>query len=62
VPVLILEVVRVMRFGVWRPVADRVVNVGEDVEGVEAGAGRRGVHRGEHPVEASIAQQGSGPG
>ncbi len=90
VPVLILEVVRVMRFGVVRPVADRVIDVGEDVEGVEAGdqrggfrqvaaqypvrgllaeavrdlgeagAGRCGVHRGEHPVEAAIAQQGGG--
>ena len=44
-PVLILEVVRVMRFGVWRPVADRVVNVGEDVEGVEAGDQRGGLRQ-----------------
>jgi hypothetical protein len=92
VPVLILEVVRVMGSGVIRPVTDRVVNVGEDVEGVESGdqrgglrqivaqhpvrgpvpeavgdlgetgPGRRGVHRGEDPVEAAIAQQGGGPG
>jgi hypothetical protein len=37
VPVLILEVVRVMGSGVVRPVTDRVVDVGEDVEGVESG-------------------------
>jgi len=45
VPVLILKVVRVMRFGVLRPVADRVVNVGEDVEGVEAGDQRGGLRQ-----------------
>ena len=91
VPVLILEVVRVMRFGVLRPVTDGVVDVGEDVEAVEAGdqrgrlrqvtaqhpvrglvaeavgdlgeaaPGRRRVHRGEDPVEAARAEQGSRP-
>jgi hypothetical protein len=35
--VLILEVFRVMRPGVVRPVTDRVVDVGEDLEGVEPG-------------------------
>jgi len=91
VPVLVLEVVRVMRSGVWRPVADGVVDVGEDVERLEAAdqrggfrqvtaqhpvrglvaeavgdlgeapAGRRGVHRGEDPVETAVAEQGSRP-
>jgi hypothetical protein len=91
VPVLMLEVVRVVRFGVLRPVTDRVVDVGEDVEVVEAvnqrggfrqvvaqhlvsglipevvgnlaeaSLGRRGMHRGEDPVEAALAEQGSGP-
>jgi len=91
VPVLLAEIIRVMRFSVLRPVTDRVVDVGEDVEAVELGdqqrgfrqvapqdpgrilvaeavgdlgeaaPGRRGVHRGEHPVEAAIAQQGGGP-
>jgi hypothetical protein len=90
-PVLILEITRVMRPGVLRPVADRVVDVGEDLEGVEPGdqrgglgqvraqdpgrvlvaeavgdlgeaaPGRRGVHRGEHPVEAARTEQGDGP-
>jgi hypothetical protein len=45
VPVLILEVVRVMGSGVARPVTDRVVNVGEDVEGVEAGDQRGGLRQ-----------------
>jgi hypothetical protein len=45
VSVLILEVVRVMRFSVLRPVADRVVDVGEDVEGVEAGDQRGGLRQ-----------------
>ena len=92
VPVLLAEIIRVMRFSVLRPVTDRVVDVGEDVEAVELGdqrcgfrqvaaqnpgrilvaeavgdlgeavPGRRRVHRGEHPVEAAIAQQGAGPG
>jgi len=86
VPVLIREVVRVRGWGVVRPVADRIVDVSEDVEGIEAGdqrgglrqvvaehlvsgqipeavgdldeagPGRRGVHRGKHPVEAAVAQ------
>ena len=90
-PVLLLEITRVMRPGVLRPVADRVVDMGEDLEGVEpgdqhgglgqvgaqdpgrvlvaeavgeldeAGPGRRGVHRGEHAVEAARTEQGGRP-
>jgi hypothetical protein len=45
VPVLILEVVRVMGSGVVRPVTDRVVDVGEDVEAVEAGDQRGGLRQ-----------------
>jgi hypothetical protein len=42
VAVLILEVVRVEGLGVSRPVADRVVDVGEDLEGVEPADQRGG--------------------
>jgi hypothetical protein len=45
VPVLFLEIIRVMRSGVLRPVTDRVVDVGEDVEGVEAGDQRGGLRQ-----------------
>jgi hypothetical protein len=37
VPVLLAEIIRVMRSGVPRPVTNRVVDVSQDVEAVEAG-------------------------
>jgi hypothetical protein len=57
-PVLILEVVRVMRFGVVRPVADRVVDVGENVEGVERRHQRDGFRQiaAQHPVRGLLAE------
>jgi hypothetical protein len=45
VAVLVLEIIRVMRPGVLRPVTDRVVDVGEDVEAVEAGDQRGGLRQ-----------------
>ena len=87
----IAKISRVMRLGVGRPVADRVVDMGEDVEGIEGGdqrggfrqvaaqhlsgrllaeaigdlgeadPGRRGMHRGKHPVKTAVAEQRSGP-
>jgi hypothetical protein len=45
VPVLMLEVVRVMGSDVAWPVTDRVVDVGEHVEGVEAGDQRGGLRQ-----------------
>ena len=58
VPVLLLEVVRVMRLGVLRPGADRVVDVGEDVEGVEVGDQRDGVRQiaAQHLVGGLVAE------
>jgi hypothetical protein len=57
-PVLVLEVVRVMRFGVVRPVADRVVDVSEDVEVVERGDQRGGFRQiaAQHQVRGLLAE------
>jgi hypothetical protein len=54
VPVLILELARVEGAGVARPVADRVIDVGEDLEGVEPADQRGGFGQ-------VVAQQGRGP-
>src|SRR6266566_3218676 len=42
VPVLVLEVVRVVGLGAPGPVADRVVDMGQDIEGAEPGDQRGG--------------------
>jgi hypothetical protein len=57
-PVLLLEVVRVVRFGIRRPGADRVVDVGEHVEGVEGRDQRRGFRQvaAQHLVGGLVAE------
>jgi hypothetical protein len=58
VPVLSLEIVRVVGSGAVGPVTDRVVNVGEDIEGVEPGNQRRGLGQvvAQHLVRGLIAE------